>query len=213
MLVRRPAVSHRRPRLPTAPATAACQRCSPSSPSRSGGPKVVREKRPALSLRRIYDSGGASRNRWKVRVLRNVNVPIIAPNLNDSVPTMACRRSLILSFLRRSVRKSKRMTLTPERTENARRNEPEYCQNAMSHLTRTQSTCRCQHDRTLGVRRVETLLVLVAPNEAATSTRHAIEELLATLLVALQCHQLVQRCEGNGTTDLIGSAWSATIRG
>lgn len=81
--VRRDFDSHRRPRLPTAPATAACHRLSPSSPSRSGGPKVGRTKKPLRKRRRKYDKGGASRRRWSVRVFKKVNVPIPYQNMGD----------------------------------------------------------------------------------------------------------------------------------
>jgi hypothetical protein len=71
----RPLDSHSSPRLPTAPATAACHLLSPSGPSRSGGPNVGCSNTPALIRLRMYDIGGARRRRWSVRVLRKVNVP------------------------------------------------------------------------------------------------------------------------------------------
>lgn len=98
--------SHSNPRLPTAPATAACHLRSPVSSStryprsastvplhRSGGPYVKGERSPCTIRRSrflMYENGGARRRRCKVSMLRNVNVPIMEPNRNGSLPKMAC---------------------------------------------------------------------------------------------------------------------------
>jgi hypothetical protein len=150
----RPLDSHSSPRLPTAPATAACHLLSPSGPSRSGGPNVGCSNTPALIRLRMYDIGGARRRRWSVRVLRKVNVPtqsqlsehvrdiaqgghevwchspIIAPKRNGSAPKIACRSMASRIFLRRS--RITRRTFIPARTEKARTNEPDGVQVRMS---------------------------------------------------------------------------------
>lgn len=118
--------SHNSPRLPTAPATAACHLLSPSFPSLSGGPKVVLFHSPARTLLLKYDKGGASLRRCSVKVYNKVKVPIMPPKRNGSGPKIAWRNRgrESLGACLRSKRNKRRRTLIPERTEKAKMKDP-----------------------------------------------------------------------------------------
>lgn len=119
-------LSHNSPRLPTAPAAAACHLLSPSFPSLSGGPKVVLFHSPARILLLKYDKGGASLRRCNVKVYNNVKVPIMPPKRNGSGPKIVRRNRgrESLGACLRSKRNKRRRTLIPERTEKAKMNDP-----------------------------------------------------------------------------------------
>lgn len=119
---------------------------------------------------------------------RGKSIPIIAPKRNGSGPNIACQMSLNCNRRLRNVRKRRRRTLTPARTEKARSKEP----NSASTDTRrtdqlTHATLHGEDQRPLGVPREEPFLVLISPYQILARSRYLGEQTVA--LACLICRE------------------------